>query len=369
MRQARIQNWLGARARSGISLVYICIALPVMAGMCSFAVDYGYAQLVKTELRRVADATAHDYIVLYSINGKTHANTIGPQTYAQSANPVFSLSNPPTMRVTWGYWNPTTKSFSTSDNGGTVAIRVIASYTQARGNALPLLFGSVLGARSVDISATSIATYVPQQTVNVTVASTSNPYLAGMPAGTTSAAGDNTANNGATQVTGISVTPGSVLTFTNLTGTASVTYPSMPYVGPAGTSSGVYGTSTQHGVSWDGTGSPGTENGIADAIMGESSFMGLFLDDNRPDSTPAPSTVVDWTTSAMKNQSVYSSLQTKAPFYIGDGKTSGGTVKQFIVPPGATRLYIAAWDGIQFNNNSGSFSGTITRRASVQIVK
>ena len=47
---------------------------------------------------------------------------------------------------------------------------------------------------------------------------------------------------------------------------------------------------------------------------------------------------------------------------------TGGVTKQFVVPQGATRMYIGLWDGIQFNNNSGSAAGTITRKSSVQIV-
>ncbi|CAN5484524.1 hypothetical protein BH09PLA1_BH09PLA1_05440 [soil metagenome] len=359
-----------AKSRRGIALTYAVVALPVMAGLCSLGVDYGYSQLIKTELRRTADATAHDYMVLYGMNGKSYANANGPQSYAQNTNPVASFSGqPPTVKVKWGYFDSATNSFTTGNNGGDVAVQVTVSYTKAKGNAVPLMFGSVLGAQSVDISATAIATYSPPQSVNMSVLATSDPYLAGMPANTTSTYGDNATNNGATQVSGISVSPGDIITFTNFTGTSSVLPGYMPYVGPAGVANNPYGTATHHGMSWDGSGSAYTENGIADAIMPESSLMALFLDANAPNTTPAPSTVVDWTNSSLKDQAVYSSLQAKAPFYIGTGMTSTGTVKQFVVPAGATRMFIGSWDGLQFNNNGGSFSGTITRKSSVQLVR
>lgn len=59
----------------------------------------------------------------------------------------------------------------------------------------------------------------------------------------------------------------------------------------------------------------------------------------------------------------------QAPFLIGDGLTSGGTVKRFQVPPGATRLFLSAWDGVVQSNNSGSFTATINLKRSVRLVK
>ena len=62
-------------------------------------------------------------------------------------------------------------------------------------------------------------------------------------------------------------------------------------------------------------------------------------------------------------------MEIKAPFYIGTGVTSGGVVQKFIVPPGATRFYVAAWDGLQFNNNGGSISGSVTVNRGARIVR
>jgi hypothetical protein len=45
-------------------------------------------------------------------------------------------------------------------------------------------------------------------------------------------------------------------------------------------------------------------------------------------------------------------------FFIGDGRTGSGTgaVQQFIVPAGATRLFLGTVDGFGWNTNSGAFS-------------
>jgi len=49
--------------------------------------------------------------------------------------------------------------------------------------------------------------------------------------------------------------------------------------------------------------------------------------------------------------------------------TAGNVVLQFVPPPGATRFFIAIWDGLCFNNNLGSLAGTVSVAASVQIVQ
>ena len=44
--------------RRGTSLIWVVVTLPVLMGFCSLAVDWGRVQVVKTELRRAADAAA-----------------------------------------------------------------------------------------------------------------------------------------------------------------------------------------------------------------------------------------------------------------------------------------------------------------------
>src|SRR5437763_12925757 len=102
-----------------------------------------------------------------------------------------------------------------------------------------------------------------------------------MSSSTASTSGDNAINNAPTQANSIPVHPGDTLTFTNVTGTTSVLPGYMPFVSGEGVTSG-NGTATHHGMSWDGSGSAYSENGIADAVIPESSLVGMFLDDNAP---------------------------------------------------------------------------------------
>ncbi len=347
-------------------MIYVVLTLPVMFGVCALAVDFGYVELNKFQLQQIADASAHDYMVLYAQYG---SQTTAQSLISTTKNACFSVNQKtPTVTPTWGYWNAVTQTFSTSSStGAPIAVKVVASCKKANSNAVALLFGSIIGQPSIDMSATAVATSI-STTSSVSVAATSNPYLAGMPAATTNVWGDNGITNPATTVNSIPVIPGSYLTFTSVTGTTSVIYPSMPYYGPNG-STGPYGTATQHGQNWDGSFlSSSTENGIANAIMPESSFMGLFLDNNQPDSTAAPSGVVDWTQSSQKNQNTFTNLALKTPFYIGDGK-NGSTVQTFQVPPGATRLFLGIWDGCEYNNNTGTLSGSVNVQSEILIVQ
>jgi hypothetical protein len=341
-----------------------------LCALCSLAVDLGHVQLVKTELRRCADATAHDYIALYNIGGKTYANANGPLTYSAGNNST-STGIQPTVKVKWGQWDSATKTFTEGIGGvGVMAVRVTASCTGADNNAVPLTFAAILGKSKIDVTAVSVAASITQAPATVTVNATSNPYLAGMPSGTSSIYGDTTSSNGAIQVTSITVKPGTYLTFTGFTGTTSILPGTMPYVGPAGVSNYAYGTAVYHGQNWNGafTTIGYSENGIGNAVMPESSLMGLFLSDDAPNTNAAPPTI-DWTQPSVKDRTAYDSIELQQPFYIGDGQTGGGVVQKFRVPPGATRFYIGIWDGVGYFNNSGSLTGNINVLSTVQIVK
>jgi hypothetical protein len=125
-----------------------------------------------------------------------------------------------------------------------------------------------------------------------------------------------------------------------------------------------------HGENWDYSfNNPGPENGIADAIMPEDAMMGVFLTNNAPNLTTAPAGQVNWTTSPMANQTAYTNIALQQPFMIGSGKTSGGVVKQFMVPEGATRLFLGVWDGVEYDNNGGTLTGKVNAKAYVQLMQ
>ena len=186
-----------------------------------------------------------------------------------------------------------------------------------------------------------------------------------MPSGSSTRFGDTTNNAGANQMVAVAVVPGTWVSFNVPTGTTSI-YPGYtPYVNASGES----GRLLHHGQNYDGSNwGIGSENGIADAVLPASAMVGLFLNDDAPTTGPTPATV-DWTTPGRRDNASYTDLQLKAPFLIGDGRTSGGAVQQFQVPPGATRMYVAVWDGVQQSNNGGSLSTRINLKRSIRLVK
>jgi hypothetical protein len=85
-------------------------------------------------------------------------------------------------------------------------------------------------------------------------------------------------------------------------------------------------------------------------------LMGVFLSDERPNRSRAPRSL-DYRVNPSDTSS--SSPQLKQVFFIGDGKTSSGALRRYLVPAKATRLYLGVMDGYEWNNNSGSFTVTV----------
>ena len=110
------------------------------------------------------------------------------------------------------------------------------------------------------------------------------------------------------------------------------------------------------------------EHGIANVTAPISAVIGVFLDDNQPDSTAAPASL-DFSTPASRDFASVSPLL-KQPFFIGDGlRADGVTPQNFVVPSGATRLYIGIMDFQQWSDNSGVMSTTVTNQGKVTMVK
>lgn len=175
----------------------------------------------------------------------------------------------------------------------------------------------------------------------VSVPGTSNPYLAGMPAGSTCCSGDSAPAQSPAQVTGITLTPGTALTFS---ATGGVDFAGgVPSSGPDG--GFVFTTASS--------------DGISGATWPVNALVGVFLDNTQPDSTAAPPNL-DFSAGA---GTAFTTLAPalKQAFFIGDGLTGTGTgsVQTFVIPAGATRLFLGTSDGVGWFNNSGSFSVTV----------
>ena len=98
--------------------------------------------------------------------------------------------------------------------------------------------------------------------------------------------------------------------------------------------------------------------GISEIDGPRGALIGVFLGPNEPDPNATPPNV-DFTGASRDLVTLTPLLQ--QPFYIGRGMTSAGTIKNFVVPSGATRLFFAVLDsGGSNSDNTGSFNVSVS---------
>jgi hypothetical protein len=99
-------------------------------------------------------------------------------------------------------------------------------------------------------------------------------------------------------------------------------------------------------------------NGIANISAPRCALLGVFLDDNVPKPSSPPGGLNF--SIATERDSLTLRPALRQPFFIGSGRTSASAVKQFIAPPGATRLFLGTMDDFQWANDVGSFKVAFT---------
>lgn len=145
----------------GFTAVYGVLCLFAMFALASLAVDWGRVQLVRTELQRAADAASRAALSQLSA-GTTAVQNAAVAFGANNSADSTSVVIDPVNDVEFGDWNSATRTFTTLPNTtGADAVRVTARRTAARGTAVPLVFGAIVGARTCDVSAVSTVALVP----------------------------------------------------------------------------------------------------------------------------------------------------------------------------------------------------------------
>jgi len=352
----------------------------VLVGFVSMAADLGRVQVAQTELQEATDAAAR-----YGAMGLQ--NIIYGQSAAASNAATSGLDNrvegtplviqPGDVQI--GIWDSTARTFTVVTDPTTAnAVKVTGVCSAARGTAIPMTFLKALGRSSFDIQASSIAVLHPGQSSTMTIPATSNPFLAGQPPNVSASNGNPhndpdwslgstnpPSNLGGVHVeaspqqvpTGIPITPGASMTFDGINGGATNDY----------TDPNRYTADGE--TSWITENTDGDEHGIATMNGPGNSLVGVYLNDSVPGSTgtAAPSTL-DFSTDASRSFTTLSP-QLNQIFFIGDGRDDSGQVQNFVVPAGATRLFIATWDSYEWNNNIGSFTVTVHAPGTVSTVK
>ena len=178
--------------------------------------------------------------------------------------------------------------------------------------------------------------------VEVRVPGTSNPYLAGMPAGTPASRGDIAPAQSPALVSGVVISPGT--RFAVITALGNVNN-DPPLGGPG--PDGAQPIAHADGAEWS----------KSDITAPINCLLGVFLADGVPTGT-APAGL-DFSTQQSREYTLIEP-QVNQIFFIGDGKTSAGVQQMFRAPVGATRLFLATMDGQGWYNNSGRFDVTIS---------
>ena len=181
----------------------------------------------------------------------------------------------------------------------------------------------------------------------VIVPGTSNPWLSGMPPGSTAAFSDVAPFQSPAEVP-LAFSGGSLFMFS---ATGLTDHCDFGLCGLAGPEGDPFEGSFPHLV--------GAENGIATVNAPIDALMGVFLDASQPNLSPAPGGL-DFSTLSSRDFASLSPLL-KQPFFIGDGfRNDGLTVQTFMAPEGATRLFLGTMNGFDWHNNVGRLEVTTT---------
>lgn len=364
MATARHSTLTAPRRRAAV-LVYAMTAMVLMLAVCILAVDYGHVQLAKTQLSGAADASARAGAAALATSPAAALDQVqwtGSKNIVDGTELVIESRD-----VEIGRWNTGTQTFTALFGGDQYkanAVRVLARRNTSRSSAIPLSFASVFGNSSADITAECIAMQIPAINVDQQVPATANPFLSGMPAGAVASvnnphnspdyAGNSKNPKQSPIVVSMALTPGAAMTFDSIDGVVRHD-PNLADYNPDGQANSV------------GSNTAGSENGIATLRGPINALVGLFLTDDAPNLTAAPSALDFSTTASRDFQTLRPEL--KQIFFIGDGLDSKGTRQEFIVPKNATRLYLATWDFFEWNNNSGSRTVKVQRPQQIIVVK
>jgi hypothetical protein len=357
------------------------LGMVVFIGFAAFAADWGRIQLCKTELSSAADASATAGASIVT-NGAYYARgeaiRIGGMNSANGQK-VTVLDND----VVVGKWNAATRTLDTSSFSPD-AVQVTTYLTDERQNGIPLTFARLItDYKTASVQKTTIARWVKVPGIYQNIAATANPFLAGMPKGSVASlnnphnspdyAGDEFSSDAAMRKASpmragedgipMTVKEGMDFTFDSIAGTARHD-PNLDFFHPDGELADI------------GHNTNGNENGILDVTAPINALVGIFLDDNAPNTTAAPSVSdpynadapTDFTRASERNRLTYRP-KLKQIFFIGDGLTDDQVKQKFVAPQGATRLYLATWDFYEWNNNAGERLVQISGSGYVEIVK
>jgi Flp pilus assembly protein TadG len=146
------------RRNSGAMIIYFMVAVAVLMALVSLGVDFGRVQLAKTELQRAADAAAR-----YAVTGISDGMAVSRAIAAAAENRADGSPVAVTPEdVQIGHWyEHATPKFDTT-RAPRNAVRLTVARTATRKNAVPLVFGSVVGLPTCDVRVAVVAKIGPR---------------------------------------------------------------------------------------------------------------------------------------------------------------------------------------------------------------
>ncbi len=377
--------------RNGATIVYLTVMMTVMIGFCSLGVDVVRCQFAKASLRQTARAAALAAAENLS-SGKTAATNAAVAMAASNTCDGTAVSLDSSTDVVYLNWVSSSNYtvLTSSQFSQANAVMVYARRTKSTSNPIKLTFGAVIGMPTCDVSSSAVALRT-QSSVTKYIAATSNPWLAGEPTGTTASnpdsgyqgpqvnsnhpwqhdiAGPSGGHASSGELYGspvqvnITLTPGAIITITNVSGNAVNDLTDSDTYTADGSNGGYFATGYHDEAS---SGTIPSEHGISDISAPLNSMLGVFLTSSQPDNPSTTAATLDYTTQTARD---YTNLSPdlQQMFYAGTGQTSGGTQQEVTIPAGATRLFLGTMDGHEWSNNQGGYTATITQ-TSYSIVK
>lgn len=362
------------RVRQGVTLLCAAVLAPLMLAVVVVTVDVGRVFVARGELQAAADAAAR-----YAAAGMSKSSNPSATAYSHAASVaaqsrvdgnVVPIS---AADVVIGRWNSNSNTFVANANNKN-AVKVTLTYYVGGSGSTPT-FAQLLGAGPFKVRVSSIATAATQAHTVVAPAS-GNIWLSGMPNNTVSTNLQNNRNrydnsgnpNNPKQrpqevrLSDLGLSPGDLVSFEGLSGQGNWGGGNGTNYGPDGNTNWkvALGNSSPNNVPNN------SMHGIANVRAPISAVMAVFLDDNPPNTTAAPSGL-DFNTQAQRDYTLLEPAK-KQPFFVGDGKTSSGEVQYIRIPAGATRIFLGMMDAWQWNDNTGSFQMSFYRQTNVATV-
>src|SRR3954469_15878980 len=132
--------------RNGVVIWYAIVLMAAMCMILSLAVDYGRAQIVKTELMRAADSAARAAAAEVPVD-PTKARALAVQYAAMNTadGSTVKLAGGDIVLGTWDLKQKAFKALPSNQLDQANAVQVTARRSVGTGDAVPLLFARILG--------------------------------------------------------------------------------------------------------------------------------------------------------------------------------------------------------------------------------